>query len=126
MAHVFYNTQKLGKSDYIEIVEYAKELGPYEIKLDKLDTDISWSRQPSYLTYDTYLHLLNKAKKNLVHFTVIRRWHPFEEKYYGEVSISLSRAVYEKVYVDEFLWIYLDIEKFDKLITKFNLISCSL
>jgi len=123
MAHIFYQTEKLDKSDYIEIIKYAKELGPYEIKLDKLDTEISWSRQPSYLTYDTYLHLMSKLTQKFFHFIVVRRWQPFEKKYYGEVSIRLSREVYEKVYVDEFLWIYLDIDKFNKIINTFNLIA---
>jgi hypothetical protein len=118
MNHIFYDTKDLNKSDYVEIINYASNIS-YELVIDKLDVENSWSRQKVKMFLGDYIQLMLNNKH--IHFTVVKRYNPVSNLFYGEVSVRTSKEIREKTYVDYFLWIYMKLNDFEKLIKKFKL-----
>ncbi len=118
MNHIFYNIKDLNKSEFIDIIEYTEKTA-YGINIDKLDVENSWARQSTKMTIDEYKSLILDNK--FVHFTVVKRWDLIKDKFYGEVSIRVSKKIRERTYVDYFLWLHLDLLDFIHLTDNFKL-----
>lgn len=107
--HIFYDVSSLDIKQKISILNNAKE-NATKWWVDKLDCSESWSRQKINMSFEDILKKFKKAKRH--HFVVIQR---FRLTTFGEIGFSLKEDV------EYFLWIYVSLHDFEKLIKKYNL-----
>jgi hypothetical protein len=109
MSHTFYNTHRLSKQTKLDILNEAIT-NSKSIKVDMLDTNISWSRVPVDKTVDDIMKLF----KDEYHFVVIHRSSPFGEEY-GEFGFTTNgNPAY-------YLWVFTKLDTFEKIIKKYDL-----
>ena len=111
---IFYDVLNLPLKTKIDIINYAYAKN-YNFWVDKLDCNIGFARQTFDMSFDDIMKKFNDK----CHFSVIRRrgWTDLTPKFYGEIGFRTMTSV------DYFLWLYVSLENFTKLIKKFNLIE---
>jgi len=110
----FYKTDRLSLDKKISILNEAIRNKRYW-QLDRL-TNKSWSRE---MVKTSLGRALKKFDEKFT-FKAIGRYNPYQDKRTGEILLKQTKKV-KSSYIDYFLWIYMDYDKFEQLVKKFKL-----
>ena len=112
MAHIFFDHNGV---DFKDIISWARERS-YDIHVDKLDCNISMSRQITEVSIDEFLIMMEDEKTT--HNTIIHR-RGYNERWNLEVGCTtFSRKDHQVSY---FLWIHCDEKYINEIIVEFKL-----
>jgi hypothetical protein len=107
----FYNIRELSLAQKTAIIKDCKEIC-FHWWTDKLDCSVSWARQRIDLTFEEIMAKFD----NSAHFVVIdRKFHMLDEKKHFEIGFSATSVI------DYFLFIWVEDEKMQTIIEKYNL-----
>ena len=107
----FYNTKDLSLTQKIELLRDCKEAG-YTWWIDKLDCSVSTSRQHIDMDFEEVIKKFDYS----AHFSVIdRKYSPSDAVKCFEIGFRTMGIV------DYFLWIWVEDEKMQNILRKYNL-----
>lgn len=111
---VFYKTNRLNIAEKVSLLNDCKEIC-YMWQADKLDCDVSFSRQNFDCTFEEILGHLQEDS----HLVVIDRgtWGSFDNKEHFEVGFRSMEPI------DYFLFIEIESDKMPPILEKYGLIS---
>ena len=111
MRDIFYNTRELSLAQKTAILKDCKEIC-FRWWTDKLDCSISWARQIIDMTFEEIMNKFNDE----AHFVVVDRvFWPIDENKHFEIAFRSMTAI------DYFLWLWVEDEKMQMIIQKYNL-----